>query len=151
MPDCRSLCDRRPEPPRPSFARFEEDAVDAYIEEQCTAPVCGACLIVAYDIRVQAARLVAETLTGDRAVHPPKPIDAFRSLKDSRWATTLDFERPPKTLGDVDFYRSSIMDRYSDEAMREVAARERIERDQTRVRLKEEWRVAKAGAPDTNT
>jgi hypothetical protein len=107
MPDRRSLCDRRPR------SRAYEWPNDAALDAQIQAPVCGACIVIAGQIRTEAAKLVATVSSGHRGIWPSTPADAYRLLGDTRWQASFDPE-PPEGLAEPDYYRRSITDFYTE-------------------------------------
>lgn len=83
MPDGRSLCDRRARPAARTDAEFEEHQKRAK-----NAPSCGPCLLLVTAIR----RMAAATLQNHPDVWPPRPSEAWRSLKDTRWSNRYDVD-----------------------------------------------------------
>ena len=76
MHDGRSLCDRRALTPTEVGAMADEE-FEAHLREQTEAPACGSCLLVAGNMRHQAAVLLRRT---NGYVHPKKPREALGSV-----------------------------------------------------------------------
>lgn len=86
--DGRTLCDRRARLPS-SVAEMTDEEFEDHIREQTTAPACGSCLLVAGNMRYQAAVLLKYA---DGAVHPVEPREGWGQLRDTRWARRFDID-----------------------------------------------------------
>lgn len=150
MPDMRSLCDRRARGRYPRHDEMTDEEFDTEVREQTTAPVCGACIVVASHIRREAGLLIAQALTGDREIFPETAADAYRFLDGTRWMMQFDAE-PPADLAQPTYYRDCIVDFYTEAWLSNAAKDEASKRDALRTELTEHrnaWRAAEATPAD---
>jgi hypothetical protein len=96
MPDGRSLCDRRAQLRRPDPTTMTDQEFEEYVDEQTNAPACGSCLLLAQHLQ-HAAATIYESQGGE--VHPPTPIQGWRDVRDTRWATHVNLPEFLKTPG----------------------------------------------------
>ncbi|APE17774.1 hypothetical protein BOH72_23435 [Mycobacterium sp. WY10] len=129
MPDRRSLCDLRSRPFRatpiedlsePEFAQTKKD--------ETSAPICGACLVLAGQIRARSAILLAEALHNKRGIYPPVPADVYPELRTTRWAKELNLtDTPPPELSDASYYYTQLTSPIDEEWLQSEAEREAAE------------------------
>lgn len=123
MPNSRSLCDRRAEQPDFPFDAKPEE-VEKHNQLQETAPACGACLLIAFWIRGEAAKLFA----GRETVWPKTVKEAWRSLRETGWDRTL-LQLKPKMPSDIESFDLFTVHLNSQYVQDEVAAKRERDRE----------------------
>lgn len=123
LPNWRSLCDRRPHLRFPTTLRsLSESAFSAELDQQTSAPACGACILVSCYIRELGAVLVAAADYNGLGIHPPTPAGAYLGLSETLWFNDLDIDgEPPAGLDDAGYYRQKITSPIDDTWLRAAA------------------------------
>jgi hypothetical protein len=127
-----------------SDSQFEE-----YLDEQTKSPACGSCILLADHLRADAA-VIYRTQAGQ--VYPPKPVDAWRELTDTRWAQKInlqEFLANPKL--DEQLRYDHITESIAPNRLAEWVAAEEETAEAARAELAQ-WRAqARSAEPNSET
>lgn len=133
MPDGSPLCGYATRVgaglPPDAHAGMDREQFSAWLDESMNGPACGACVMLAGNLRFRAT--VLRGMTGDR-VYPDRPQDAWRLLDATPWGQVVDIRG---SLGHMDTVEMSYT--WGDYEVDQVQAKAQIDaknRDMHRTR-----------------